>query len=318
MTKDWDPLAPIGITAEQAQALGSIPHIADLHQRQKELMIDLRFAANEVERTQLSHTLTELKKEIKRMKLAYRREANAQVRNQYFEEMPVLELQKQIKQFKQPSSFVNVFEQMDTGADNSDLSILEYVFEERARIADAFWGPDAGTLVGEAALCQRIQVVKDLAALCHLREQRVPGKRINRYKSTSSSTAKSSSSSIEDIKHKSDSPDVPLHCSLNQCIICFNELGPLLTHEFSRVDSLRRHVQDKHAAEMDPMWKCGHPACRGIDPLGSLKTFLHHAAKVHNYDIRMQLGRRGHREFLAITGHNQKLTVSRNGAVINF
>ena len=78
---------------------------------------------------------------------------------------------------------------MDTGADKSDLPIPEYVFEERARIADAFWGPDAGTLVGEAALCQRIQAVKDLAALCHLREQRVPGKRINRYKSTPSSTA---------------------------------------------------------------------------------------------------------------------------------
>lgn len=289
MTKDWDPLAPIGITAEQAQALGSIPHIADLHQRQKELTIDLRFAVNEVESAQLSHTITELKKEIKRVKQAHRREANAQVRNQYFEEMPVLELQKQIKQLNQPSSAINTSEQMQSDLDKPDPPIPEYIFEERARIANAFWGPNAGTLAGEAALHQRIQVVEDLAALCHLREQRVPGRRINNYESDS--IAKSSSS-IEGVKHKSDSPGIPLHCPLSQCIVCFNELGPRLTHEFTRIDSIRRHVQDKHAAKMAPAYKCEHPACRGIEPPGNLKAFLRHAAKVHNYDIRMRPDRR--------------------------
>lgn len=238
MTKDWDPLAPTGITAEQAQTIRSTPHVAALHKKQEQLKVDIRFAEDGERRAKLSQARTELGKEVKRVKQVLLREANARVRDEYFEKMPVLELKRQIKQLQQRSSATTDFEQIITDTEKSNPPIPEYVYPERARIADAFLGSDAGTLIGEAALDQRIQVCKDLAALCHLREQRVPGKCSNRYERLSTSTAKSPSS-IESVK-QSDPSSIPLHCPETQCIICFNELGPCLTHEFSRVDSLRR------------------------------------------------------------------------------
>ncbi len=46
MIKDWDPLAPTGIDAEQVQAFRSTPRIAALHKKQEQLKIDMRFAAD--------------------------------------------------------------------------------------------------------------------------------------------------------------------------------------------------------------------------------------------------------------------------------
>jgi hypothetical protein len=48
--------------------------------------------------------------------------------------------------------------------------IPEYPFVERARIADAFFGPDAESTEGEKTLTRRIQAVSDLAALCKMRQ----------------------------------------------------------------------------------------------------------------------------------------------------
>lgn len=290
MTKDWDPLAPTGITADQARALRSTPRLAELHKMQKKLKTDILFTDGE-KRAQLSQAQMKLTKEIKRVNQALRREADSRLRNEYFEEAPVLELEKQIKQ--QRLSATDDSEQINT---MSNPCTPEYVFKERARIASVFWGPDAGTLTGEAALHQRVQVVKDLAMLCHLKEQRVPGKRVNHYESNRDSiTIPSSPTESKSVDQKPESPSIPLHCPRTQCIVCFNELGPRLTHEFSRIATLRRHFEDQHTAKMAPTWKCEHPSCRGTDPLGSLKSFLYHAAKVHNYDIRIRVDRRGGR-----------------------
>jgi hypothetical protein len=48
--------------------------------------------------------------------------------------------------------------------------IPEYPFVERARIADALFGPDAESTEGEKTLTRRIQAVSDLAALCKMRQ----------------------------------------------------------------------------------------------------------------------------------------------------
>ena len=47
----------------------------------------------------------------------------------------------------------------------SNPPIPKYVFNGRARIANALWERDARNLPGEAALNHRLHVVKDLAAL---------------------------------------------------------------------------------------------------------------------------------------------------------
>ena len=57
--------------------------------------------------------------------------------------------------------------------------ISEYPFVERARIADAFFGPDAESIDEERTLARRIQVIGDLAALCKLRQPSRRGKPFN-------------------------------------------------------------------------------------------------------------------------------------------
>jgi len=92
--------------------------------------------------------------------------------------MPGVEIDKQIDQLLGESSNID-------SADASKISeewnppIPEYPFVERARIVDAFFGPDAESLDGERALTRRIQVVTDLAALYKLRESSRRGKPFN-------------------------------------------------------------------------------------------------------------------------------------------
>src|SRR5271155_2829626 len=57
--------------------------------------------------------------------------------------------------------------------------IPEYSFVERARIADAFFGPDAESIDGKRTLARRIQVASDLAALCKLCQPSHRGKPFN-------------------------------------------------------------------------------------------------------------------------------------------
>jgi hypothetical protein len=87
--------------------------------------------------------------------------------------MPGVEIDKQIDQL--------LGETTDT--DSSDEStkewmppIPEYHFIERARIADAFFGPDAESTDGEKSLTRRIHAVSDSAALYKLREASRRGK----------------------------------------------------------------------------------------------------------------------------------------------
>jgi hypothetical protein len=48
-----------------------------------------------------------------------------------------------------------------------------------ARIADAFFGPEAELIASEKTLARRIQTVSDMAAFCDLREQSRRGKLFN-------------------------------------------------------------------------------------------------------------------------------------------
>jgi hypothetical protein len=55
----------------------------------------------------------------------------------------------------------------------------EYPFMERARIADAFFGPNAESIDGKSTLVRRIQVIGDLITLYKLRQPFRRGKSFN-------------------------------------------------------------------------------------------------------------------------------------------
>src|SRR5256714_9563588 len=105
--------------------------------------------------------------------------------------------------------------------------IPEYPFVERARIADAFFGPDAESIDGEGTLARRIQVVGDLAALCKLRQPSRRGKPFNWNKEKTANDAILQRED-EDIKTRKTSPPtspVSPRPSADQCPFCFFEEG---------------------------------------------------------------------------------------------
>lgn len=97
-------------------------------------------------------------------------------REDYFDKMPNLEIDKQIDQLLGKSLDVDP---ADMTTDAWMPHISEYAFVERAQIANAFFGSEAELVAGKKALTRRIQAVSDLAALYKLREQSRRGKPFN-------------------------------------------------------------------------------------------------------------------------------------------
>jgi hypothetical protein len=86
------------------------------------------------------------------------------MREEYHDTMPTIEVYKQIDQLvDNPGADLSDSEHMD---EDQNPPIPEYVFPERARIVEAFYGLKAETLEGDLALVRRIQVMKDMTALC--------------------------------------------------------------------------------------------------------------------------------------------------------
>jgi len=90
------------------------------------------------------------------------------MREEYYDTMSTIEVDKQIDQLVDNlNADLSGSGHMDEG---QNPPIPEYVFPGRARIVEAFYGPEAETLEGDLALARRIQVMKDMAALCGLWE----------------------------------------------------------------------------------------------------------------------------------------------------
>ena len=81
-----------------------------------------------------------------------RQTTKQRIRKEYYNTMPTAEVDKQIDQLlSNPDGYLSDSEEEDVIP-----PIPEYVFEERARIVNAFYGPEAETLEGEEALARRI------------------------------------------------------------------------------------------------------------------------------------------------------------------
>ena len=177
---------------------------------------------------------------------------------------------------------------------------------ERARIADAFFGPDAESTDGEKTLARRIQVVSDLAALCKMRQQYRRGKPFNWNKvdeTAHDTITHRDSEDTKTIKPSPPSPSASPRPSSDQCPFCFFEDGfpPAdRMRRYARIDSLRRHVLRIHlnqasrhdyglrglpqppsdtAIEDGPII-CPEPACNGL-VLQDQMHYMSHSARVH-------------------------------------
>jgi len=129
---------------------------------------------------------------------------------------------------------------------------------ERARIADAFFGPEAELIAGEKTLARRIQAVSDLASLCSLREQSRRGKPFNWNKLEETTNETVSHQDGEDTKAINPSPPSPPASprpSSDQCPFCFfDDSLPIADRmqPYARIDSLRCHVLRIHLNQASP------------------------------------------------------------------
>lgn len=102
-----------------------------------------------------------------------------------FHQMPVDEVDKQIDMLLGDADGHPLARGDEGKVEDEDESedweppVLEYAFPECVRIVEAFYGLDAEILDGDAPFPRRIQVTKDMVALCKLPEPNRRGMNLN-------------------------------------------------------------------------------------------------------------------------------------------
>jgi hypothetical protein len=307
MNRHRDHLAPSDLTEDQLEGIKDSDQIRRLREQRLALKDEMRALYGTLKKAKHAdpdryREHETVVKELVRVRAVCRRERKAEFRQDYFETMPVAEIDKQIDQLLGESRDIYSAD----ATEEWNPSVPEYPFVERARIADAFFGPDAELTDGERTLTRRIQVVSDLLALCKKRQQYRRGKPFNWNKVEKACDDTISYQDNEDektIKPSPPSPPLSPRPSPDQCPFCFFEDG--LSPEdrmrpYARIDSLRRHVLRVHLNQasrhdhglrglrqphsMVPIWDgpivCPIPDCGGLI-LDSQMHYQSHAARVH-------------------------------------
>ncbi|KAI2860365.1 hypothetical protein CBS76997_11373 [Aspergillus niger] len=181
MLRKRDPLAPSDLTDAQKVTICQHPKVIELRREKRELMEQMRSLAGTIGQAkepfpQLYRSHEEVKKELSRLRKTLANDTRETAREEYFHNAPVLEVDRQIKQLLGQS---DVDHSDADGSEDEDweLPILEYVFLERARLVENFYGPDAEDFDEDKLLARRIQVTQDMVALSQLCE---PNRRGNR------------------------------------------------------------------------------------------------------------------------------------------
>ena len=306
MNRHRDHLAPSDLTDNQLEDIRNHDQIRNLQIQRLALTKEMRALYGTLKKAKHAdpdryRQHEAFVKELTRVRTIHRRERKVEFREDYFDTMPGAEIDKQIDQLLGKSPDI----------DSADITeewnppIPEYPFVERARIADAFFGPDAESIDGKNALTRRIQVVGDLAALCKLRQPSRRGKPFNWNKEKTANDAILQRED-EDVKTRKTSPPaspVSPRPSADQCPFCFFEEGLSLEDRmrpYARIDSLRRHVLRVHLNQAsrhdyglrglpqphsetptdDAPIICPVPTCDGL-VLQSQMHYMNHSAKVH-------------------------------------
>lgn len=288
MLRKRDPLAPADLTDAQKRTICQNPEILELRREKRELMEEMRSLAGTITKARepfphLYQRHEEVKKKLSQLRKTLANNTRQTARKEYFHDAPVLEVDRQIKQLLGQSdvdhSDADSYEDEDW-----ELPIPEYVFPERARLVEKFYGPEAENFEEDKLLARRIQVTKDMIALSRLCE---PTRRGNRINWDVDETEKS--------EEPSPAKRESLECPTNVCIICWGQSQLSSSnpppHKFpsKRKDSLRRHLIDSHLAHAHDGIRCTWPACHGIPKFTKITEFLAHAVTVHAYDINIKL-----------------------------
>ncbi|EGC45731.1 conserved hypothetical protein [Histoplasma capsulatum var. duboisii H88] len=270
MLRKRDPLAPSDLTDAHKRAICQHPEILQLMREKRELMAEMHEA---------------VKKDLAKPQKTLATDTRERARKDYFQNAPVLEINRQINQLLGES---DVGSDADSSADEDwELPIPSYVFFERARLAENFYGPDAENFEEDKLLAHRIQVTKDMVALLGLCEPSRRGNRVNWDLDN------------DEFPEQPEEPSLPeedsLVCPTDVCIICCGVSRRSASnpppHKFppKRKDSLRRHLIESHLVHAHDGISCNWEACRNVPKFTEITEFLAHASEVHKYDVNIKL-----------------------------
>jgi hypothetical protein len=303
MLRKRDLSAPSSeLTEEQRRAICQDPRILELSREKREVMEEMRSLAGTKKKAEklfphLYKRHESLCKELSRSRKTLAKDTKETARKEHFDNAPILEVDRQIKrllgQADPEDCDVNSPDKKDW-----ELPIPTYIFPERERLVDYFYGPDAETFEDDKLLARRIQATIDMVALSTLCEPNRRGNRVNW--------------NFDD--HKSAEPEKPcvleeetLDCPTDVCIICYGlsrcSASNPPAHRFpaKRQDSLRRHFIDCHLAKAYNGINCTWKICHEVPKFTKIDDFLAHALYVHAYDINIQLKHLPPRQL--VTGH---------------
>ncbi|KAL2045104.1 hypothetical protein ABVK25_012232 [Lepraria finkii] len=169
------------------------------------------------------------------------------------------------------------------------LGPIQYAFEERARIAKAFFDPPSTTTT-EAILEWRISIAEDMVSLCS-RQEGIFRKARQMRRIRPDDIEAGSNQTIIKTEPDSDSdsecslpPSFPLRCKPYQCFYCLSKVGLPMEerrHNLGSKSSLQRHFDRWH-----PLFQPGRPCPfphqdSARFTINSVMEFNVHAVKVH-------------------------------------
>ncbi|KAI9888578.1 MAG: hypothetical protein M1814_006625 [Vezdaea aestivalis] len=290
MRKDRDPLAPRHLKNHQKEEIRCNSYLRQLRTENRLLLNEIhnKYAKlSNAKETELGKEYIEKQKEIDRVRKILDREMLQAVKENYRAEMPTMELDKQIEQMMRKEDGnpdQSNSDESDSG-DNEPWNppIPQYHFPERARLCNAFFGPEAETMTGDSALLRRVQVIKDLTSLCQLRE---PPRRRQPFKWNKNDIEDGDENKAIQVDQDIDTPPaVSIHVSCDQCIFCRFKEGFNDVYQFARTDSAWRHVESMHLSFISSSRSlpCPHPSCQTVKPFYEKMSLLSHMVHVHHY-----------------------------------
>lgn len=161
----------------------------------------------------------------------------------------------------------------------------EYTFEERNRIAQAFFDRSSSVKY-DGNLDRHVAVVNDLVSLCTRRERR-PRKLRTSWEDTPGTNPSDKATNLE-IETTSLDFDVPpqrqaLGCQAFQCLYCMGDAtlpSQERQHIFGSKHSLQRHTDRHHRFQPGQVCPFPNDDCAHLS-FESLMHFKNHAAVVH-------------------------------------
>ena len=106
-----------------------------------------------------------VKKDLAKLRKTLTIETREIATKDYFNNAPMLEVDRQIKQILLGESDTEERDADSSAEEDWELPILDYVFPERARLIENSYGPEGEDFDEDRLFTRRIQVTKDMVAL---------------------------------------------------------------------------------------------------------------------------------------------------------